>query len=54
MKESFVIGSPAECAEKIKGLADYWHTDEFAILTVTHDFESRLKSYRLLAEEVGL
>ncbi|MCP5381113.1 MAG: MsnO8 family LLM class oxidoreductase [Kordiimonadaceae bacterium] len=53
LKESFVIGSAVECEAKINELATYWQTDEFAILTVTHDFESRLKSYQLLAEQLG-
>lgn len=50
LKESFVIGTPEQVAEEMEALSKYWRTDEFAILTVTHDFESRLKSYRLFAE----
>lgn len=50
LSNSFVIGSKETCDEKLKSLKDYWQTDEFAILTVTHDFESRLKSYALMAD----
>ncbi|MBT5072893.1 MAG: MsnO8 family LLM class oxidoreductase [Kordiimonadaceae bacterium] len=52
LKESFVIGSPADCEEKLNKLKTYWQTDEFAFLTVTHDFESRQKSYQLIAERM--
>lgn len=51
LKESFVIGSPKKCAARLKKLKAYWKTNEFAFLTVTHDFESRLKSYELLAQK---
>ncbi len=50
LKSSFIIGSPRECEEKMCELMNYWKTDEFAFLTVTHDFESRKRSYQLLAE----
>lgn len=53
LKESFVIGDPAQVAEKMEALSKYWKTDEFAILAVTHDFESRLKSYRLIGEKLA-
>mgnify|MGYP000047102225 CR=1 FL=1 len=49
LKESFVIGCPQTCAAKMQDLKSYWKTDEFALLNVTHDFESRAKSYQLLA-----
>lgn len=52
LKESFVIGSPEACEEKLNMLKKYWQTDEFALLAVTHDFESRQKSYQLISERM--
>jgi luciferase family oxidoreductase group 1 len=53
LKESFVIGCPETCVTKMEGIKSYWKTDEIALLTVTHDFESRAQSYRLLAEQLS-
>ncbi|MBT6031520.1 MAG: MsnO8 family LLM class oxidoreductase [Kordiimonadaceae bacterium] len=52
LKENFVIGTPAECEERMMKLQEYWRTDEFAFLTVTHSFESRKNSYKLLAKQL--
>lgn len=50
LKSSFIIGTPDQCQQRFGDLQKYWQTDEFAVLTVTHDFESRAKSYQLLAK----
>lgn len=50
LKESFVIGSPDVFAKRMEEMKKYWKTDEFAFLGVTHDFESRQKSYQLIAQ----
>jgi luciferase family oxidoreductase group 1 len=52
LMNSFIIGSPAECKEQMHKLSQYWQTDDIAILTVTHDYESRKKSYQLFAEQL--
>ncbi len=53
LSDSFVIGSPDECKEQLTQIKNYWKTDEIALLTVTHDFESRAKSYQLLGEVIS-
>ena len=50
--DSVVLGSPAECAAELARLSDYWQTDEIGLVTVTHEFESRQNSYRLIADAV--
>lgn len=52
LKESFVIGDKTFVAEKMHDLKKYWKTDEFAVLAVTHDIESRIKSYQKFAEAI--
>lgn len=53
LSNSFVIGSPEECREQLAQIKNYWKTDEIALLTVTHDFESRAKSYQLLGDAIS-
>lgn len=47
-------GTPAQVRERLKDLSEAYGTDEFVVVTITHDFESRLKSYELLAREFEL
>ncbi len=54
LSDSFVIGSPDECKQQLMSIRDYWKTDEIGLLTVTHDFESRAKSYQLLGNANSL
>jgi luciferase family oxidoreductase group 1 len=49
-----VMGDPAQCKEKLLALGEQYGVEEFVIVTITYDFEARLKSYELLAREFGL
>ena len=49
-----VIGDPAQCKEKLLALGTSYGIEEFVIVTITYDFDARLKSYELLAREFGL
>jgi luciferase family oxidoreductase group 1 len=49
-----IIGSPGQCHEQLATLAERYQTPELVLLDVSPDFDSRLRSYRLLAEELGL
>ena len=49
-----VIGTPAQCKAKLLSYAEKYGVDEVVIVTITHDFAARLKSYELLAREFGL
>ncbi len=53
-RERQVIGDPAQCKEKLLALGGAYGIEEFVIVTITYDFEARLKSYELLAREFGL
>lgn len=52
LKDSFIVGDKSYVSEKMEELKKYWKTDEFAVLAVTHDIESRTKSYQDFAEAV--
>ena len=49
-----VTGSPEECKQQLEKLARQYQVDEISLVTVTHTFEERLRSYELLAGAFGL
>lgn len=52
--DGMVVGSPETCQQKIQDLACDYGSDEIGIVTVTHRFEDRLRSYQLLARAFGI
>lgn len=46
---SMILGSADECAGKIRRIADQYQSNEVGIVTVTHDYQHRLRSYEQLA-----
>lgn len=52
MKEKMIIGNPLDVKKKLEQLQRQYEADEMMIVTITHRYEDRLKSYELLAEEV--
>jgi luciferase family oxidoreductase group 1 len=49
-----IEGDPETVKAKIKGLAEQYETDEVIVLTITHDYAERQRSYELLAEAFEL
>jgi luciferase family oxidoreductase group 1 len=47
-----IIGGPAKCRREIEALAARYAADEVMLLTITGDYDSRLRSYELLAAEL--
>jgi len=45
-----VLGAPDEVREKLLALAAASEADELMVITITGDYDSRLRSYELLAE----
>jgi len=43
-----VIGGPARCRSELEAMAGRYGADEIMLLTITGDYESRLRSYELL------
>ena len=48
--EAMTYGTPDRCGEEINALAREFGVDEVAIVTVTHSYEARQESYRLLSQ----
>ncbi|WP_449355551.1 LLM class flavin-dependent oxidoreductase [Virgibacillus natechei] len=53
LRNNTIIGNPAEVKKQLEELEDLYGTDEFMIVTITHSYEARRKSYELIAEEFG-
>lgn len=49
-----IAGGPDTVREALLRLAERYGARELLVVTVTHSFEARLRSYRLLAEAMGL
>lgn len=48
--QGYVVGTPEVCHQRLEKMAADFDVDEIAIVTVTYDFDVRLKSYRLFSE----
>ncbi|MFC4023771.1 LLM class flavin-dependent oxidoreductase [Oceanobacillus longus] len=54
MNDNQIIGDPATVRNKLEELQQEYGTDEFMIVTITHSYEARRKSFQLLADEFRL
>lgn len=52
MRQNLIVGNPQEVKQQLKELQQLYQTDEFMIVTITHSYEARRKSYELLAKEI--
>lgn len=48
-----VIGNPSEVKKQLLDIERKYGADELMIVTITHSYEDRLKSYKLIADEMG-
>ena len=53
-RQRMIVGDPSSVKEQIMNLSKAYNTDEFMIVTITHRFEDKLNSYRLLANAFHL
>ncbi|MGH7348930.1 MAG: MsnO8 family LLM class oxidoreductase, partial [Candidatus Rokuibacteriota bacterium] len=49
-----VVGTPEQVRERLLGMAADYQADELIVVTITHDFKARLRSYELLADAFEL
>ncbi len=49
-----VVGTPDQVKERLLALAAGYRADELMVVTITHDFKARLRSYEPLAEAFDL
>lgn len=53
-RKRMIVGTKEQVKARIMEMSEAYRTEEFMIVTITHDFEMKLKSYRLLAEAFDL
>lgn len=53
-RKRMIVGSPETVKTRLEEMSRAYNTEEFMIVTITHDFEDKLKSYRLLADAFNL
>jgi len=49
-----IEGDPPTVKAKIEALTKEYETDDVIVLTITHDYSERERSYELLSKEFGL
>ena len=54
LRRTAFVGAAPAVADRIRALAEQTGVDEMAIVTWSHDEQSRRTSYSLLARELGL
>jgi len=52
MRKKMMIGNPKEVKQQLAELQAVYSADEIMIVTITNSYESRRKSYELIAKEV--
>lgn len=53
-RKRVITGTPAQMKQKLTHLAEEYKVDEIISVTITENFDDRLRSYKLLAEQFGL
>lgn len=53
-RSTSIHGSPRRVRQRLEALAAEYEADELMIVTITHDFAARLRSYELIAEAFDL
>jgi luciferase family oxidoreductase group 1 len=53
-RQRTITGTPNEIKLKLTALSDSYDTDELIAVTITEDFEDRIRSYELLAQIFGI
>ncbi len=54
IKTYSVVGTPAQVKERLMGMAERFEVEEIVVLSISHDFGVRVRSYELVAEALGL
>ena len=49
-----IVGTPETVKPQLEALAASYGVDEIVVLTITHDYQARKRSYALLAGAFGL
>lgn len=53
-RKPMIVGDAGEVRTKIEALAEAYNAEEVVIVTIVHDHDARVESYKLIAKEFGL
>lgn len=51
-RKRMIVGDPKQVKEQFIKLCEDYQTDEIMLVTITHDFAAKLKSFELIAKEI--
>ncbi|WP_409251727.1 LLM class flavin-dependent oxidoreductase [Bacillus sp. SCS-153A] len=51
-RKRMIVGNPQVVKKRLMELSEQYETDEIMLVTITHDFKDKVKSFELIAEEV--
>lgn len=51
-RRRMVVGNPVQVTDRLEALAQEYGADEVMLVTITYDFEDKLQSFKLIAEEM--
>ena len=54
LQKRHIVGNPLQVKGKLEEIANLYNVDEVMIVTITHSYKAREKSYELLAKEFGI
>src|SRR5699024_8748364 len=52
MKQKMILGNPQEVRKQLEELQANYGADEIMMVTITHSYRARLRSYELIAKEM--
>lgn len=50
----YVVGAPEQVRDELERMASNLHVEEIMVIAVLHDYQARLRSYRLIAEAFNI
>ena len=54
LKRRSIYGDPGQVRDKLLAMGERHGLDDFVVVTITHDYAARQRSYELLAEAFAL
>jgi len=51
-RKRMIVGNPNKIKQKLEELSELYQTDEIMLVSITYDFQDKLKSYALIADEM--
>ena len=49
-RQQMIVGTPEQVSQRLHSMVDRYQLDELVVVTITHNFAARCRSYQLLAE----